>query len=392
MPRVGRQIAVFIETQSGYGRALLDGIGDFVNRHDDWEIYVPGWAWERKLDIDTMRDSDLAGVLVRPSQSEHADEISTLGCPVVNLKPEYDGQFLYRVGPDWDRVAEVAFDHLHERGMEHFGFFGDDQRYARLRMEPFAQVLERAGHRLHRLLLAGWGPDVGEGSQRELAVVGEWLQGLPKPIGILCSNDLTGQRVSEAAAARGLQVPDQVALLGIHNDTTICNLSNPPLSSIETNGRRIGYEAAALLERIISDQTPAPHVIRVPPQGVEWRRSTDVYAFADPSVAAAARFIRLHACDPVGVDEVAEHVGISRRSLELRFNRSVGRTPGQEITRRQVQRARQLLIETDWSLNIVAHRAGYRDAVRLSKAFKREVGQPPSQFRQAWSLGQPPES
>jgi len=177
-------------------------------------------------------------------------------------------------------------------------------------------------------------------------------------------------------------VPDEVAVVAVDNDELLCELAHPPLSSVIPNTRRTGYEAAALLDRLMSGGKSRGETHLIPPLGVATRLSTDVLAIEDPHVSRAVRFIREHACDGINVQDVLRAVPQSRRLLEGRFRKLLGRTPHEEILRVQVQRVKQLLTETDLTLDAIAERTGFSHTEYLSVVFRREVGTPPGRFRE----------
>ena len=219
---------------------------------------------------------------------------------------------------------------------------------------------------------------VGQTEQTRLRA---WVRDLPKPIGVFACFDIEAQRLLDACRETNIAVPEEVAVLGVDNDLLLCNLSNPPLSSVIPDARRTGYEAAALLDRMIAGEFVAPEAHLFRPLGIVTRQSTDVLAIPDPDVAAALRLIREHACDGINVEDLLRKVLMSRRVLEERFRRILGRTPHQEIMRVKLARARRLLAETNLPLSGVARQVGFSHEEYLSVVFKRETGQSPRAFR-----------
>jgi LacI family transcriptional regulator len=214
--------------------------------------------------------------------------------------------------------------------------------------------------------------------QRELAA---WVRSLPKPAGVFCCYDIRGRQILEACRSINLRVPDDVAVIGVDNDQVLCELAEPPLSSVIPDTRRTGYLAAQLLEKLMSGRAVQPTMNLVEPLGIATRQSTDVLAIEDQEVSAAVQFIRNHACEGITVDRVLDAVPISRRMLERRFKRIVGRTPHDEIVRVQVERARQMLRGTDLPLKTIAERIGLRHGEYLSVLFKRATGIAPGAYR-----------
>jgi len=193
--------------------------------------------------------------------------------------------------------------------------------------------------------------------------------------------DLRGQQLLDACRRCAIAVPDEIAVIGVDNDELLCELSDPPLTSLIPNTHRTGYDAAALLDELMSGKRPPAQAHLVPPVGVATRQSTDVVAIEDRSVAMAMRHIREHACDGINVKDVLRAAPQSRRRLESAFRRLFGRTPHEEILRLQLDRAKHLLVATDLPLSEIAERAGFAHVEYLSVVFKKQFGVPPSRYR-----------
>ena len=179
----------------------------------------------------------------------------------------------------------------------------------------------------------------------------------------------------------GLQVPDQVAVLGVDNDEINCELAGVQLSSIRLNTEEIGYTAADLLSKLIAGEPPPEKPILIPPVEVITRRSSDVLALSDPEVAAVVRFIRDSGGRDINVDDLLKHTSLSRRSLEMRFRKALNRSPFQEIRRVQLERAQLLLARTDRPVREIADACGFKESRQLSIAFHERLGLTPRQYR-----------
>jgi LacI family transcriptional regulator len=209
-----------------------------------------------------------------------------------------------------------------------------------------------------------------------------WIRTLPKPIGVMACNDERGQQVINACRDLGIAVPDEIAVVGVDNDDVVCDLCDPPLSSVVPNTRKIGFEAAALLEQMIAGKDPPDTPIYIQPLGIVTRRSTDVLAIDDQDTAEAIRFIREHACDGITVEDVVDRLPLSHSALERQFSKLLGRPPKAEIIRVQLERVKQLLAESDFTLKQISVKAGFRHPEYMSAIFKEKVGQTPGQYRQ----------
>jgi LacI family transcriptional regulator len=200
-------------------------------------------------------------------------------------------------------------------------------------------------------------------------------------VGIFACYDLRGQQVLDACRDAGICVPDEVAVIGVDNDPVRCNLSDPPLSSVAPDARRVGYLAAESLANAMAGRKIDAELRMVPPIGVVSRGSTDALAIADRDVSAALRFIRSHACEPIGVKHVLQAVPLSRRSLEGRFLKLLGRTPHEQILHCRVEKAKQLLCDTDLPIKSIAPLVGVGTPEYLSVLFARMLKTTPTAYR-----------
>jgi LacI family transcriptional regulator len=188
--------------------------------------------------------------------------------------------------------------------------------------------------------------------------------------------------VLDACARGDLLVPEQAAVIGVDNDELLCGLCNPPLSSVIPNPEGIGYEAAAWLDRMMQGEKASDDaMLEVPPLGITVRQSTDIFAVPDAEIARALRFIRDHACEGVTVQDVLNHLRVSRSWLERGFRNHLGRSPQAEIRRTQVARCKELLRMTDLPLERIARLTGFKHPEYMSVLFKRETGETPGRYR-----------
>jgi LacI family transcriptional regulator len=215
------------------------------------------------------------------------------------------------------------------------------------------------------------------------ARLGDWLQGLPKPVGIMTANDSLGRDVLEACRARELRVPDEVAVIGVDNDELLCRLSSPPLTSVEHGAVRLGHAAAAMLDMLMQGRAPGDRRVLVNPDGVVQRQSTEVLALEDPDTSKAMRFIREHARDPIGVPDVVRAAAVSRSTLEGRFRMSLHCTIRDAIRRAHLERARWLIANTTLPLKQVVAESGFKTVQHMTVSFARAYGQTPARYRRS---------
>lgn len=219
------------------------------------------------------------------------------------------------------------------------------------------------------------------GSQRQENSLAQWLTKLPQPNGLMACNDSCGQMVLRFCSELGIIVPEQIAVVGVDNDDMICELCDPPLSSVDANFEKMGYAVAAAMALLIQGERHSTSSQLVEPLGVVLRESTDVQTIPDREVAAALHFIRQHACEGIGVEDVSRAVRLSRSTLECRFTRLVGCPPRTEIARRQFERIQRLLVQTEFPLKKIADIAGFDYPETMCRLFKRHTGQSPIAYR-----------
>jgi LacI family transcriptional regulator len=370
-------IAVLIETTRSYGRMMLRGINDYARIRGPWLFHLPNEMPITGLPSPHEWQGD--GIIAQPRQnSEFLRQLSESGIPVVTLSGPPRTGGLPAVRANHEAVAELAIAHFRDRGFVRFAYCGAPNEWDWPPIgRNFLKLAEESGSQcdIYR-------PQEDPGSHTlQLAPLAKWLKSLRKPVGLLASNDNRAREVLDACRAAGIFVPEEVAVLGVNDDELICELANPPLSSVIHNARKIGFEAAAMLDRLMNGQKVTDSVID--PTGVHARKSTDLLAIEDPEVARAVRYIREHACEGIRVENVLEEMAMSRRSFEKRFRQAMGRPPHMEIRRVKLERVTQLLVESDYKLQKIALETGFSSAQYLAGLFHRTMGKTPGAWRQA---------
>jgi len=215
----------------------------------------------------------------------------------------------------------------------------------------------------------------------------EWLidelTALPKPLAVMSDYDDHAIDVIDACVDGGIAVPEQVAVLGVNNDPLQCELAQVPLSSIDNNEEGQGYQAAELLDELLSGTSPPLAPVIVPPRMLVTRHSTDILAVEHPHVAVALRLIWEHYSEPITAQMVAARIPMSARRLHDAFAKYIGRTIAGEITHKRVECAQNLLAKTDKKVIEIAGLCGLSSELQLCKVFKRELGTTPQAYRQA---------
>ena len=342
------QIALLIDTATDWGRRMIRGIGRYAQQHGGWDIWLeqrcqhapgrlpPGWCGD--------------GIIARVADRTMGRYLAEALGGVVNVSSaRIPGVCFPTVTADLHAAAQLAVEHLLNQGFRHFGYFAPlGASYVDVHYHSFVERLAAAGLDCD-LLPARRGRGKGSKAtwQRQQNELRRWLQQLPKPVAVVTWTSDRGREVLYACRAVGLLVPEEVAVMGGDEDSLLCETCNPPLSGVALTSERIGYEAAALLDRLLHGECPPKDPILIEPTRVVVRQSTDTLAITDPDLARAIAFVRAHAATPIQVSDILREVAISRSSLERRFQEALGRSPAEEIRRVRLERTKQLLADTD---------------------------------------------
>lgn len=404
------RVALLMIPFAGYDRGLLRGIARYTQLHGPWVFYLsgdyptiplpesdsssvkiaetmpPGTARGR-LPLPSLRRWGATGVIGRIQSARMARTLLASKLPLIAIdlsdQQRAEGNPLSGISEiraDSHAAGRVAAEHYLDRGFRNFAFCGYEGRvWSRCRREGFCARLEQSGFTCDvyspasRRSVLPW--------NREQPMVTSWLKSLAKPVAIMACNDSRGRQILEASLLAGLSVPDDVAVIGVDEDPLLCSLANPPLSSVAFNLEQAGYQAAELLDGLMSGRVESPRQIMVEALWVIPRRSTDVIAIEDRNVAAALRFIRDHARQPISVADVVRQALVSRRGLEIRFQHSLGRSIREEVQRVRLGWTKQLLVETNLPAWRIAEASGFSSLSYLSNVFRRELGMTLAQYR-----------
>jgi LacI family transcriptional regulator len=361
--------------------AMLKGIAEYERLHSRWNVFLDDQA-RAETDRQWLRTKKWGGVISRHTTPELVATCAELGIPLVDMNDCELFRGVPKVRPDNAGIGHLGAEHFLERGHSNFGFCGfANTGWSCERRDGFVEALRLAGRTCNVFDVEYPGDLTPFWDEKQIRALAAWIRALPKPAGVMACNDMRALQVMTAAQAVDLLIPDQVAILGINNDTIRCDLSYPPLSSVAPNAFRSGYEAAEILDTLMQGRKPPSLDRRVEPVGVVPRQSSDALAIEDRTVAAALGFIREHACTGITVEQVMKHAFASRSQLEKKFRRHIGRSPQAEIRRVQVAKIRQLLAESDFPLKRIAELTGFEYIEYMSVVFKRLVGESPGAYR-----------
>ena len=378
---------MIIESTASYGRELIRGIVRYSRMHGPW--FFP-WVFynddlcyiermRERADLDYLRRWGPDGIITRDAKD--IGRLMRLNIPLfvaVGMNPP--DPRLNNITTDDFTIGRMAAEHLLERGFRHFGFCGfDDMIWSRQRCESFCARIAEAGFQTD--IYKQPKSRAAREWDREEIILMKWLRGLPKPVGVMACNDRRGQHITEACAKAKLEVPYEVAIIGVDNDDHVCDISNPPLSSVALDVEKAGFRACELLEKMMAGKKLKPQTVVVHPTRVATRQSTNIIAVEDVLVSQALHFIRQNTSSPIQVSDVTRVLKVSRNALNDKFLKVLRRSVYNEIKRVRIDLISQMLLETDLPVSDIAFKLGYNNANHIARYFKQKTGISPLEYR-----------
>lgn len=383
------RVAVLIHPGRSWGRGLLKGISLFARGHRTWSVYhderpftsdLPDWllSWEG--------DGMIAAIDSEPL----AHFVAERGLPTIDLVGTLRVSGVPCVREDNRAVMQLAVQHLRDLGVERFAYCGFSGFHYSEERERYLRELTSADGAELSVLDSPFDHHIGSpsfeaDSLRHESELHDWLRSLTPPTGLIACNDVRALQVLNAAREARIRVPDDLPVVGVDNDEVICDLADPPLSSVELDTVRIGYRAASLLAKLMKGRAHDNPEMLNAPAGIIARQSSDLLAITDPEMAAVARYIVAHACEGLSVDDVVAAAPVARSTLERRFKRAVGRSVKAEINRIRILRIKELLTATNHTLSSIARMTGFEHAEYMSTVFKKHVNTTPGAYRREHS-------
>jgi len=375
-----RRVTLLLNLQIGYCRRIVTGVAAHAERK--------GWLLEEMPAIPGVRErlkrSQPDGVIAHILDEPLAEMLQNLKCPVVSVSSNLPEAPFPSIDVDHRAIGRMAAEYFLDLGHSQFAFFGSATAgFSVAREETFVGTLGDRGfvvERNHAEYVLR--PPYDEYSRASEDRTRRWLKSLPKPVAILCSNDEHARLLSFLCQSGGVPVPEDVALLGVDNDLTICALGSPPISSIDNPAEEVGFQAAGILSQMMAGQKVGRGVASIQPVHVVERPSTDRFAVDDALVQKAIAFLKRNLREVgMGVVDVSEYLGVSRRSLERVFSSALGMTVLGAIHRLRIRSAKSLLSNTDLSTATIAAECGFSNHRRFGIVFKEQMRMTPSQFR-----------
>jgi len=372
-----RRVGLFMGLIDHFEHGIARGVVRFARGRPDWDLYGYGWMFQS---LGSLEGWDGDGLVARIESRKDADRMAARGIPVVDVAGAWGRPGVRQVCNDDAATGSLAARHLRLLGVGAFAFCGVPRvGWSQARREAFRAAVAPSRVSVFEKPLAWW-----EGL-RESSPFDAWLRGLPKPVALFACNDTAGLKAGAACRRLGFEVPADVAILGVDNEDILCELSVPPLSSISLDLERIGWQAAEALSGFMDGRPGRQTPILIPPREVVERASTRTVVTGDTLVDEALRLIHRAAVGaPLTVGLAVKSIPSSRRSIEKRFKKALGRSIHQEIIRHRIDAARRLLRDTNLTVAAVAGEAGFANAQRFYAAFRSLQGVTPGAYRRSY--------
>lgn len=386
---VRARIALLFNANKAFDRQIVEGIGEFFHASQcDWDIYIEEDFSARHFSHNILSSN---GIIADFDDEDIARQLSQIALPVVGVGGSYSRRENYPpvpyVATDNEALVAAALDHLMAKGIEHFAFYGltadAGKRWAQERASAFLRLttaMSCPGEVYEGRVTDG---DTWNSAQSELAA---WLKSLAPQTGIIAVTDARARHILQACEYNDIAVPESLCVIGIDNEELTGYLSRISLTSVVQGSRKMGFEAAKLLDMLLSDRRVSAEPVIVAPERVIARQSTDYRSIVDPLVVRAMWFIRKNACRGILVEHVLEATGTSRSNLDKKFIAELNMSIHKVIQLEKLARAKELLKTTTLAVAEISRLCGYNTPQYFCTTFQHELAMTPVQFRSAQPL------
>lgn len=378
------RLILLTDFTEAFAHNLLRGILEYSKGREPWVVCrmppsykrangIPGvLEWAKKWKADAII-----------AQFDDTDEVKLFRQNgIIALAQDFKSRFsvIPNITSRYKQTGQMAADFFLQKGFRNFAFYGyKDVVWSEERCMGFRD----------RIVEKGFGDCFFEYQKQSLEnlwfyesePVANWIRSLPRPVALMACDDTQGNKIMELCRVLGIKIPEEVAVLGVDNDEIICGLSDPPLSSVNLNIVKGGYEAAQLIERLLRDKDAISEDVVIQPVTIENRLSTDVYATDNPLILMALRYIHQNLINKISVEDIVRQVPLSRRLLEIRFRQVTGQSVYQYISNLRMERFSQLLLASTEPIAELAAQVGLADVKNLARQFKEWKGCTPIEYR-----------
>ncbi len=376
------KILLLIDYSSEFSRKLLRGLVQYSQDYGPWIFYrLPSYykiLHGKQGVIEWVKDKKPDAIIAQWDH-EGSNLLKNLEIPVILQNYRKRSDYFSNLTGDYIGTGRMAARYFIDKKFKNFAFYGNKGVvWSRERAEGFMQEVQHAGGNYFYFESEGLSESEWSNSHTNLD---DWLISLPKPIALLACDDRFALEVSEICKINDIHIPDEISLLGVDNDELICNLSDPPISSILLEVEKGGYKAGRLIHQQIKERKNIPFNIVIDPVRIEERKSTDKYNIENKHILKIVHYIEENFNSDLPIETLTELVPLSRRNLEVKFKKELGTSIYQFILKYRIEYFANLLANTDRSLYDIALECGFNDSKNISRVFKKLKGLSPAEYR-----------
>ena len=382
------KILLLLDFAEEYHKNLLQGIIRYSREFGPWVFFRMPIYYRETIGIDGIlkwaKDWGAKGLIGQLHNNSEIWKFTNEGISVIAQDFQERFKDVPNITGAYHETGRLGAEYFLRKGFKNFAFYGfKNIVWSRERAEGFEEKIKEAGYSVHYF-------EHRKSRSMDLwyykpSLLSKWLKSLPKPIALMTCDDNQGLHITEASRHAGIRIPEDVAVLGVDNDENICFLSDPPLSSISSDVEKGGYEAAKVMQQMITAGKTNSDNIIVKPTHIITRASTDIYSTNDELIVKTLKYIHLNIDKNIKVGQVLKEVPLCRRSLEKRFIITTGYPVYKYIHQLRIEKFMKKLLETDMTITEIAHELGFEDTKNISRQFKQMKGLTPLEYRKKFS-------
>lgn len=380
-----KRILLLIDYSSDFSRNLLKGLIEYSKKYGPWLFYrLPSYyktLYGKEGIIEWAKNWN-ADAIIAQWDHEGTNLLRALDIPIILQNYKNRSPHFSNLTGQYFETGVMAANFFITRQFKNFAFYGNKNAiWSHERAEGFRSLIEKKGGNYYYFESENTVEEQWDNSHMQLD---NWLSSLPKPIGLFACDDSYALQVTEVCKINGIGIPNEISLLGVDNDELICNLSDPPISSIVLDTYKGGYDAGRILDMFFKGERKEPCNIVIQPIRLELRQSTEKYDINNEYVLKVVNFIGNNFKQEIGIDSLTKLVPLSRRNLEVKFKEEVGTSIYQFILSCRVDYFTHLLLTTERSLFDIALESGFNDCKNISRVFKKFKGCTPLEYKEKY--------
>ena len=378
------KIILLIDCASEFDRKLLRGMVRYSKENGPWQFYrIPSDSRlgksREELVVEWARKWKADAIIGRWDENKF-NLLQSLNIPIVLQNNRSRRDVYSNLTGDYESTGRQAAQYFRRKLFTNFAFFGvKDVIWSQERAKGFREEVEAAHCSYYSYEEA---PDPGDDRMEAVA----WLKSLPSHTALFCCDDAHALFVTETCRMAGIRIPEDVAVLGVDDDDLICEISDPPISSIQLDVEHGGYMTCKYLHQQILEHRKQPFNVAISSIGIKERASTSASNISDPQVLKIVRYIDSSYNTDIKIEDILNLVPMSRRSVEMRFRKATGMTMYQYLLSVRVEHLAYLMSATDRPYADVAYEVGFRDFGNVSRTFRKFKGCTPAEYRKKYRV------